>query len=240
MEFLNLGLAFMAGLVSILSPCVLPLLPVVLGTVVSEHRFGSMALAAGLGLSFLGLGLFASTVGWAMGWDGEFFRQVGAVLLMLFGAVLLLPAAQSWLSWATAPVGIWAEPYVAGGKKDSLWGQFSVGILLGAVWTPCVGPTLGAASLLAAQGTDLGQVALTMVLFALGTTVALLSVGLLSREALKRWRGKLLTTGRAGKFALGGVLLLTGLLIVTGMERTVESALVSVLPDWMMALSSKF
>ena len=58
----NVGLAFIAGVLSTLSPCVLPLLPIVLGTAVSEHRAGPVALAAGLALSFVTVGLFVNQV----------------------------------------------------------------------------------------------------------------------------------------------------------------------------------
>jgi cytochrome c biogenesis protein CcdA len=79
-DFASLTFAFMAGLVSIFAPCVLPLLPVVLGAAVSEHRFGPVALAAGLSLSFLFLGLFVATIGFAVGLDSDLFRAAAATL----------------------------------------------------------------------------------------------------------------------------------------------------------------
>ena len=72
------GLAFLAGILSVLSPCVLPLLPLVLGAAASEHRLGPAALAAGLALSFVAIGLFVATVGFAVGLDGDVFRTVAA------------------------------------------------------------------------------------------------------------------------------------------------------------------
>ena len=180
MEFASLGLAFVAGLVSIFSPCVLPLAPVVLGTAVSEHRLGPMALAAGLALSFLILGLFVAAIGFSLGLDSELFRTIAAVLLLLVGIVLIVPALQARLSLAAAPLGNWMEHRFGGTAKKGLTGQFGVGVLLGAAWTPCVGPTLGAASVLAAQGRDLAQVALTMLVFAIGTALPLLLLGLVS------------------------------------------------------------
>ena len=80
-------------------------------------------------------------------------------------------------------------------NSGGLGGQFAVGLLLGAVWSPCVGPTLGAASLLAAQGRDLGQVALTMFVFGLGAALPLLALGLASREVMMRWRHRLAAAG---------------------------------------------
>jgi cytochrome c-type biogenesis protein len=74
MDYANVALALFAGLFSILSPCVLPLVPIVLGTAVSEHRLGPLALATGLATSFTAIGLFVATIGYSVGLDGEFFR----------------------------------------------------------------------------------------------------------------------------------------------------------------------
>lgn len=244
MEYASLGLAFLAGLVSICSPCVLPLVPLVLGTAVSEHRLGPVALAAGLALSFLVLGLFVATIGFSLGLDSELFRRIAAVLLLAVGIVLVVPGLQARLSLATAPLGNWMEQRFGGGAKKGakkgLSGQFGVGVLLGAVWTPCVGPTLGAASVLAAQGHDLIQVALTMLVFAIGTALPLLALGLVSREALMRWRGRMLATGTTGKTVLGFVLIAIGTLILTGLDKPVEAALLQVTPAWFTEIGTRF
>jgi len=90
----EVGLALLAGVLSTLSPCVLPLLPIVIGTAMGEHRFGPAALAAGLALSFVTIGLFVATIGFAAGLDQDVFRSVAAVLLIAVGGVLLLPRLQ--------------------------------------------------------------------------------------------------------------------------------------------------
>jgi cytochrome c biogenesis protein CcdA len=240
MEHASLGLAFLAGLVSIFSPCVLPLLPVVLGTAVSEHRLGPAALAAGLALSFLVLGLFVATIGFSLGLDGEFFRDLAALLLLLVGVILMVPTLQARLSMLTAPFGNWVQDRFGGGQRQGLPGQFAVGILLGAVWTPCIGPTLGAASVLAAQGRDLVQVGLTMFVFAVGAALPLLLLGLASREALMRWRGRMLATGSTGKMVLGIILVLTGAIILTGIDKPLEAALLQITPAWMTEIGTRF
>jgi len=240
MEYASLGLAFLAGLVSIFSPCVLPLLPVVLGTAVSEHRLGPVALTAGLALSFLVLGLFVATIGFSLGLDGEFFRDLAALLLLLVGVILMVPALQARLSMVTAPFGNWVQDRFGGGQRQGLPGQFAVGILLGAVWTPCIGPTLGAASVLAAQGRDLVQVGLTMFVFAVGAALPLLLLGLASREALMRWRGRMLATGSTGKMVLGIILVLTGAIILTGIDKPLEAALLQITPAWMTEIGTRF
>ena len=135
------GLA--AGVLSTLSPCVLPLLPLVVGTAVSQHRFGPAALAAGLALSFVTIGLFVATIGFSIGLDASVFRSVAAVLMLGAGAVLLVPQFQTRLSTAAGPVGAWAEERFGGLTPTGLRGQFGVGLLLGAVWESLCWPSTG-------------------------------------------------------------------------------------------------
>jgi cytochrome c biogenesis protein CcdA len=240
MAIATLGLAMLAGLLSILSPCVLPLLPVVLGAAASEHRFGPLALAGGLAVSFTAIGLFVATIGFAIGLDGEFFRALSAVLLITVGAVLLAPALQARLAVAAGPLGNWTERQFGGGPATGLAGQFGVGALLGAVWVPCVGPTIGAASLLAAQGENLGEVAATMLLFGFGAGVPLALLGFLSREVLMGWRERMSAAGRALKLALGAILIGTGFLILSGFDKQIEAALLEAAPEWLLDLTTRF
>jgi cytochrome c-type biogenesis protein len=113
-------------------------------------------------------------------------------------------------------------------------------VLLGAVWSPCVGPTLGAASLLAAQGHDLPQVALTMFAFGIGAALPLLALGWLSRETMMLWRSRLLSAGSGMKGALGILLIAVGGLVVSGLDKVVESRLVEMSPQWLTDLTTRF
>ncbi len=163
-----LALAFAAGLLSILSPCVLPLVPIVLGAAVAAHPLGAVALAAGLATSFTGLGLLLALAGFGLGIDAGSFRLAAAAIMIVLGTILLVPPWQAQLAAAGGPVSSWADRRFGGFASSGLAGQFAIGLLLGAVWSPCVGPTLGAASLLASQGRDLPQVALIMAIFGVG------------------------------------------------------------------------
>jgi cytochrome c-type biogenesis protein len=234
------GLAFLAGILSTLSPCVLPLLPVVLGTAASEHRLAPAALAAGLSLSFIAIGLFVATVGFAIGLDAGVFQVVAAVLMITIGLALVVPGFQARLAVAAGPVAAWTEQRFGGFATGGRAGQFAVGLLLGAVWTPCVGPTLGAASLLAAQGQDLAQVAATMLLFGLGASAPLLALGMVSREVLARARERLLATGKAVKTGLGVLLVLIGTAALTGLDKRMEAGLVDASPQWLTDLTTRF
>src|SRR5262245_17282571 len=102
-------LAFVAGVLSILSPCVLPILPIVLGAAASEHRFGPVALAAGLSVSFVVIGLFVATIGYSIGLDLGVFRNVAAALMIAIGAILMVPRLQTQVAVAGAPVAKWGS-----------------------------------------------------------------------------------------------------------------------------------
>jgi len=236
----TVAIAFLAGLLSVLSPCVLPLVPIVLGTAAAEHRLGPLALAVGLAIAFTVIGLFVATVGFAIGLDGDVFRSAGAILMVGVGIVLMLPRLQARVATAAGPVGAWAEERFGGVGTGGLSGQFAVGLLLGAAWSPCVGPTLGAASLLAARGEHLGSVALTMLAFGIGAALPLMLLGFASREALMRWRGGLAAAGRTAKAGLGGLLIVLGLLVLSGLDKRAESALVAASPDWLNAVTTRY
>ena len=240
MTFGSTALAFLAGVLSILSPCVLPILPIVLAAAASSHRRGPLALATGLCLSFVGIGLFLATAGHSIGLQADRLRYVAAALIMLVGIVLVVPRLQAQIAVAAGPIGNCADGQVATSRANGIAGQFWIGVLLGAVWSPCVGPTLGAASLLAAQGKDLAQVGLTMLAFGAGAALPLLGLGWLSRETMARWRGRLLAAGSGMKSALGLFLLVAGMFVVTGADKALEAFLVEVSPEWLTNLTTRF
>jgi cytochrome c biogenesis protein CcdA len=152
--------------------------------------------------------------------------------------VLMVPAMQASIATASGPVANWTEQRFGRIEGRGWQGQFAIGLLLGTVWSPCVGPTLGAASLMAARGENLGQVALTMTAFGLGAAAPLLVLGLLSRDLLKAWRGRLLNAGKAFKIALGALLTILGLAVLSGTDKALETWLVEASPAWLTALTT--
>lgn len=236
----GVGFGFLAGVLSTLSPCVLPLLPLVLGAAAAAHRLGMLALTAGLVIAFVAVGLFVATIGFAIGLDGEVFRIASAVMLGALGVVLLSGALQARFAVATGGIGDAGNRLLARIAPSGLGGQFIVGLVLGAIWSPCVGPTLGAASTLAAQGKDLAAVAAVMAAFGLGAALPLVVVGSLSREAMKRWRGRMMTAGSGGKYVLGGGALAVAVLILTGWDHALETALVAASPGWLVDLTTRY
>ncbi|WP_428420817.1 cytochrome c biogenesis CcdA family protein [Methylibium sp.] len=234
------GLGFLAGVLSTLSPCVLPLIPILLTTAVASHRLGAHALALGLMLSFTGIGLFIATLGASLGLDAATFRAVAAVLLIGFALVLLSTKLQARFARASSGLGALGDQWLDRLHIDGLGGQFVVGLVLGIIWSPCVGPTLGVATTLASQGSHLGQVALLMALFGLGAGMPLVLLGTLSRSTVLRVRGRMMAAGQSGKLLLGGVMLLLGAAILTGWDKQFEAWAVNASPAWLTELTTRF
>lgn len=240
MDLLTLGAALLAGVLTILSPCILPILPIVLGSASSAHRWGPVALALGLASGFAALGLFVATLGASIGLSPALFRSVSAWMLILFGLILLIPQAQREVTRLLYPLGTHADALAGRRQARGLGGQFAMGALLGAVWSPCVGPTLGAALLLASQGQRLGEAAAVMLAFGIGIAIPLLAIGVAGRQALARIRGGLGWTAGVGKFVLGAGLLMAGVLVLTGWDKMVETWFVANGPEWATALSTRY
>src|ERR1700733_1597484 len=234
------GLGLLAGALSTLSPCVLPLVPVLLATAVSAHRWGALALGAGLALSFTVVGIFLATLGASLGLDPETFRTIGAVILAAFGLVLLVPRLQDLFARMTSALSNSGNQLLSRITIGGLTGQLIVGALLGVVWSPCVGPTLGAATTLASQGKNLAQIALLMLLFGLGAAAPLVLLGSLSRASMIRIRGRLLNVGKYGKQLFGFTLVLLGVLIATGTDKSFEAWILNQTPEWLTAVTTHY
>lgn len=234
------ALAWLAGVLSILSPCVLPIVPILLTTAANTHRRGVWLLACGLSLSFAGVGLFLATIGAAAGLEAAQLRDAGAILMIVFAIVLLSAPLQRRFAAVASGVSNGGMQLLERLHPEGLRGQFVVGLLLGVVWSPCVGPTLGAAASLAAQGQQLPQVVLMMALFGLGAGLPLVLLGSLSRAAIARTRQRLLQAGALGKNLLGAVFLAIGLSIVSGLDKSLEAFLVAHSPAWLVDLTTRF
>ena len=234
------GFGFLAGLLSTLSPCVLPIIPILLGSAANVHRHAPLALAAGLALSYAIVGTALAWAGSALDIDTSLFRYVGAAILGLLGLVLMSGSLQRRFASATSGIGNAGNNLIGRMRLDGLWGQFTIGLALGVVWSPCVGPTLGAAVLLASQGSQLPQVALLMGIFGIGAALPVVALALVSRGAMMKMRGNLMQAGKTGKVVLGASMVALAALIITGADKPMEAWLVDRSPAWLTHLTTRF
>lgn len=230
-------LALAAGVLSTLAPCVLPLIPILVGSAVMAHRFGAVALACGLAVAYAAVGLLLASMGSVLGLNQGTLRILGAAILLLFGAILLIPSLQARFATATSGMSNAGQHFLDRLTPRGLGGQFLVGLLLGMVWSPCVGPTLGGAVTLASRGDHLLEAGAVMLVFSMGAALPLLILGSLSRGAMQRFRGYLLGVGHHGKTLLGALFIILAILILTGLDKSVEAWLLKLSPAWLLELT---
>ena len=234
---MDILLAYGAGLLTLINPCVLPVLPIVLAGALQSHRLGPVALAAGMSASFVLLGLAVTAFGRALGLTEEIVMDAGAFLMIGFGLVLLVPRFSGAFATATAGVSARADAGIDAIGTTSLRGQFAGGALLGAVWSPCIGPTLGSAIALASQQQALGAVTATLVAFAMGVSTIILALGYGARATILRRQAAMRRLASSARPILGGVFLATGLAILFRLHHAAEAWLLSVMPAWLVDLS---
>ncbi|MDZ4297762.1 MAG: cytochrome c biogenesis CcdA family protein [Moraxellaceae bacterium] len=234
LELLSIPLALLAGALSILSPCVWPLVPVVMSSAATGGRYGPLALAAGLSTSFAVAGTLLSFMLLNLGLDPLIFRTISAVLLVFVGLTLIVKPLSEWL---ILRLSLFTRHFqVNESKSAGVWGQFAVGGLLGLVWLPCVGPTLGAAIALASVGEDMTMAFVVMFTFGVGTAAVLIVAGQLSSTMLSRIRPGMLQSAKHGKHMLGILLLILGVMVLSGIDKQLEIWALSWLPDWAVSL----
>ena len=234
---MELLFGYVAGLLTLINPCVLPVLPIVLGSVLRQERGGPLALAAGLSLSFIVLGFVVVTLGPLIGLDADLLARIGAVAMIGFGLVLSVPVLNSHFAAAAAGISNKADQHVGAVISQGLGGHFVAGICLGAAWSPCIGPTLGGAISMASQGQSLLWAAAIMASFAAGSSTIILLLAYGARGAIARRHAKLLKLAKRSKLIMAFALIGVGLGILFGLPKILDAWAIEILPIWLQDLS---
>lgn len=217
----TLTVAFLAGLVSFLSPCVLPLVPSYLGAIGGTRAPLARALGfiAGFGLVFIALGATASTLGAVLAPHKILLGQVAGGLIVFFGLVML--------GLIRVPMLMRDTRALAGAGNYS---PVALGAAFAFGWSPCLGPALGSILGLAASSASLSSGVVLLAAYTLGLAVPFLLAALL-------WHR--LNLRRLNRYApvfekVGGVVLVAmGLLMLSGEFTRLASFFFTIMPDWM-------
>jgi cytochrome c-type biogenesis protein len=216
---------------------VLPILPIVIATSLQASRHAPIALAAGMSTSLVLLGLTVSAVGPALGLSDEIVSRSAALLMVAFGLFLLVPLLDEKFTVATTAISKIADAGITATVSNGLVGQFLGGALLGAVWSPCIGPTLGAAIALASQGVDLIYATLIMTSFALGVSTLVFIFSFATKSWLERNIRWMRVLSKHSKTALGGTFIIIGFGIFFQFNHTIDTWLINHLPTWLIDFS---
>jgi cytochrome c biogenesis protein CcdA len=205
-------LALLAGVLTIASPCVLPILPIVLGSTLQRvNRVRPLFIVAGFVLTFAALGMLLASASQHVVVAHETLRLTGIVMLMLTGLLMLWRRPYEWLM-AHAGNALNRIGPSAGSDSSGNLGGFLLGMSLGAVWTPCAGPVLASILVLVAKAQDIGWSATLLILYAIGAGIPMLIIAYGGQFITTRVRVIARHTHRLQQ-VFGVLILLTGLAI---------------------------
>ena len=232
------AVAFVAGLLSFLSPCVLPLVPSYLGFItgmsLDDLRGGTnrrailvpaLAFVAGFSVVFLMLGLSATLLGQMFQYYKVWIARVGGVLIIIFGLHLLgvfriMPLLRERrLQLESKPAGV--------------MGAGVAGLVFGAGWTPCIGPILGGLITMASIRANMGQGLFLLGFYSLGLAVPFLAAAMMtgaflnSSKRIRRWLPVIEKTS-------GAILLVAGVLMVTGSFTLLAAYFTRLTPQFLL------
>ncbi len=234
------GLSLAAGSLTTLSPCVFPLLPLILGGALQRNRLAPLAMGVGMAASFALIGLLVGLAGDQLGIDPATVRNAGAALLIAFGIVMLVPWLNARFNALVTPLATRAN--AAGGQLDagSLTGALGLGALLGLVWSPCSGPLLGSTlTLVASEGGALRGASLLGV-FGIGAAVPLVAAAYASRAGFGRVRGWVIVHAEPVKKGFGVLLVALGVAILSGGDKWLETQVNDWLPQAWIGLTTRY
>ena len=224
---LAIALSILGGLLTAFSPCVLPVLPIVIGRSLQTHRYGPIALVTGM---ISGFAIAGSLLGFASLWFtglADFMRILAIAVLLVLGILSLFPKLSSKLSYflfSKLPIPKFKQP-----ERVDLLGEFFLGSQLGLLWTPCAGTVLGGILVLAVTENQAFSAFVLLLFYGFGAGMPMLLLAYSSRyfsKAFLRLRSHSQLLQR-----IGGLLIsLTAIAIILGWDVKIQLWLAPLFP----------
>jgi cytochrome c biogenesis protein CcdA/thiol-disulfide isomerase/thioredoxin len=237
--------AFLGGIVTILSPCILPVLPVVLSGGIGGAKNRPIGVVCGFIASFTAFTLTLTIIVQATGISADVLRYFALALIVVFGLILIVPRLHEWFGVQSSRIAALAQkknPAAADKLPPKTWlsgyaGGLLVGIGLGLVWTPCVGPIMASViSLALTERIDRGAFAVTLA-YSIGTALPMLGIMLGGRALLDKVPALLHNTEKIQR-VFGVLIIITGISIGLGWDRRLQAAILQAFPEYGSGLTS--
>lgn len=226
--FLLVGFAFIAGVVTILSPCILPVLPIILSGAAGGGKQKPLGIVTGFVASFTFFTLFLTSIVQSVGISATSLRLFSVLVLFVFGASLLLPFVQKWLEKVFS---VLSGKVPDNSQTTSFGGGLLIGASLGLLWTPCVGPILASVLSLALTGTVTGSAVFITLAYALGTALPMLAIMVGGQQLLRRNVWLLKRTGQIQR-AFGVLMMITAAAIYFNFDRQFQTYILERFPEY--------
>jgi len=248
LQAFNLGLALIAGFLSTLQPCVLPLIPIVLGGAIYQNKYAPIYIGLGMVIFYTLIGAITGFIEPLFGFEPSEFKTIGAIMMVASGIILLAPHIFTGLRGAYSGVINRLNQSSSSLSFDSPIACLLLGAILSLIWAPCAGPMLASALTLltsgmmndgASPGNGVLQGSILLGLYGLGAAFPLVVLAYVTRTVFAHWREGLLKAQNLLTKLLGIFFLVFGLLILTGVMAKVEIYILSILPEpWLGFVNS--
>jgi len=230
---LLIAFAFLAGVVTVLSPCILPLLPIILSSADGRGKQKPVGVVLGFVASFTFFTLFLSSIVKLSGIPVDSLRLFSILVLAIFGGSLLIPQIQLQIEIVFSK---FANLVPSGQGHSGFLGGVLIGLSLGLLWTPCVGPILASVISLAITGTVTGQAFLITMAYAVGTAIPMFIIMLAGSTALQKIPWLVRNTSKIQK-AFGVLMILTALGIFLNVDRRFQTWILTTFPNYGVGLT---
>jgi cytochrome c-type biogenesis protein len=218
---LEILFAILAGILTVGAPCILPLLPILLGSSIGGPKTRPLFIAGGFALTFAVLGLTLSYLTTTFAIDPNVLRYVAVVLLGIFGLLMIWPTPfeklTTYLSGFSTKATIWSR---AAGNGN--FGGFVLGVTLGIIWTPCAGPVLGSILTLIATQADLASSSILLIAYAIGAAIPMLLIAYGGQVAAAKVRAIAPYTVRIQQI-FGVIIILMAMAIFFGYDTVLQA-----------------
>ena len=232
---LVLGFAFVAGVLTILAPCTLPVVPLVLGASAMGGRRRTLGILVGFSLTFVAAAVLLASALAAAGLTTDRLRVASAIVLGMVGLTLAVGRVGAWVERRLAPVAGFGARLAGRRPGDGLLGGLALGGAIGLVWAPCVGPIMAGVIAVAATRGPSVETVLIALAYVAGAAVPVALISGWGRRASAALEGAV-RRGRLRR-GFGVAMLVTALLVTTGLDLTVENGVAGLLPaGWSGAL----
>lgn len=222
--------AFLAGIFTILSPCILPILPAILSAGTTQGRLRPFGIVVGLVLSFTFFTLMLTAIVHATGLSANALRYAAIALLFFFGLVMIFPRLSDWFAKITAPIANFGQQFQGVQPRSGFGGGFVFGIALGLLWTPCAGPILAAITTLVATQSVNFYVFLITLAYSIGAAIPMFLIAYGSGKIIQS--SKFLSVHAEGIRQIFGVLMvLTAIFIGFHWDMILQQKVINLFPS---------
>ena len=231
--------SFFAGMLTIFSPCILPIVPFVVRSSLQRSKWGPVLLALGVAFSFSITTYIIAKSGQLLGMTSDGLKTLSGTFLLIASILFIFPTFVNKISAALSPITSKLQGFGNKGitKNNVVFMEFVNGLLLGPIWAPCSGPTLAIIIGIIINTPDELYSIILLGIFSIGAILPILFVSYGAKSLVQKMQSKILSNSDTVKKILGILCAIMAILILTGFDKKIEIIMLNLIPEFITNLS---